>query len=161
MKGILIIICTVLSCHLPAHAQDWKTALKKILRSCDSVKIVSHKTTSAIRITEQDRDQQDLIRRGRLNESIINMMRLVDRRSIDSISEILTRTNRDKQVEIIKSFTPHHGIIIYEKGFISFLDIDFLARQIHTSEEVHIEENLSSSSWKDLEKMFKGRKFDF
>ena len=161
MKTFLIIARIFLALQFTATAQDWKQKLKITFLKADSVKLVSHKTTSGIRITKKDRDEQDLVRQGRVNNGIISMQALLDHQTVERIVENFTRKNSDTEVEMIKAFTPHHGIVIYNKNFISWMDIDFGARQINTSPDIKIGDNLSKSSWENLEQLFRSRRFDF
>ena len=150
MKTTLIICTFLVSHHVASYGQGSKHRIKTVFLNADSVKILSHRTISGIRITKKLRDEQDLVRNGKLNFNIVNKISVLDHKFVLKVIEILTRVNSDKEIDVKKSFTPHNGLFLYKNGKISFMDIDFGARQLYFSKNLQIDDDLSKSSWADF-----------
>ena len=131
----------------------------QIFSKSDSVIIVSHEATDGVLIVEDSTGKRikppQLLISGKLNESIVKERRKLDSTHISKLTRILARPVADKTIEEGKCFIPHHAILIYKSGKISYLDICFGCRGFVTSKDLEFIDAFDKKKWQQTESFFR------
>jgi hypothetical protein len=155
MKHSAILILLVFLTLFKASGQDRFAKLKTLMLTSDSIFLVSHESTTGIILVNERTGKKvplpKLIVNGRLNKSIIHETRIIKDSSIESLINILTRPFQDSIIEIGKCFMPHHAVIIFKKGKISFIDMCFTCKGIETSKDIKLTiSDFDDRKWNEL-----------
>jgi hypothetical protein len=160
MKVIVTLLLLIL--YVPGYSQGKNSGLsrlKAIFQTADSVLVVSHLATAGIEILDEKTgtytDPQPLVQDNKLNESIIKKSIRVQQPQLDSLIALLSQPNPTTRTLGSRCFIPHHAIILYHTGNISYIDICFGCYGLRTTLlEKEAIENLDSVKWLALERFF-------
>jgi hypothetical protein len=159
MKLILVLFSIIFPVNIFAQSSESNVAIK--LTSADSIKIVKHKLTTVNIYNEKTHKRYlspQLLQKNKLNYAIIESIAAVDSSETKGLITILTSKNEDEEIKQMTCFLPHHAILIFKKGIVSYIDICFGCRKIATTEDIITNSWLSDKSWKELEKFFNNKK---
>lgn len=141
-------------------AQISRNKLYQKIIQADSVVLVSHLTTCVPHVdslTKEWLDPLQLVVQNKLNDPIVKERYRLQVKETESLARILITRNTDREIENIRCFVPHHGILIYKKGTCAFFDICFTCRHFVTSKDISLSDELSRKTWKMLEQFFRVR----
>ena len=93
----------------------------------------------------------------KVNDSIINGRAILSASDLDTLASLLTAPYTKREIEDIRCFLPHHGILIYKKARCSYFDICFGCRHFITSRDIKISDILLDSVWQSMETFFINR----
>lgn len=164
MKTILFTLLYIIPGSVSSFAQKHEQKVYSLFNRADSIVIVSHLTTYipiVDEITKQSLGFRKLVINKKPVYSIIKESITLDKNAIDTLVKILLTSNRDIIIEDYKCFIPHHGILIFKKGKVSFFDICFTCNHFETSKNIKLSDELSLKSWQDLELFFKKRNMKY
>jgi len=167
LRLLLSLFC-ILSLFLTRGQSLQNTSqLKQIINLADSILLISHEVTAEYAAVPDDKPENiakwdkshpvlHFLIDGKLNRKIIKEQAILIESSKLDLSQILLRKVNTKKWVPTKCDEPRHSIIIYAKTNMSFIDICFSCRRIHTSKDIHFDEfNMDEKKWIDLEIFFK------
>jgi hypothetical protein len=94
--------------------------------------------------------------KGNLNTEIILENYLLSIQDRPIINRILLRPVNLDTLELSKCDQPAHSILIFHNKQLTYLDLCFGCKKIHTSDDININEsNLDEIKWKELKEYFK------
>ena len=99
-------------------SQDKKNNLLNKFVKADSVVLVSHLTTGVPQVDEltgKFMGSLKLVSMQKVNDSIINGRAILSASDLDTLASLLTAPYTKREIEDIRCFLPHHGILIYRK----------------------------------------------
>ena len=133
--------------------------LQKFLKS-DSIVIVSHEATDGVPIVEDSAGERikppQLLFSGKLNDTIIKERKRLDPLFSNRLVKILSRPFEDKTIIEGSCFNPHHAILFYNKGNISYIDLCFGCHVFVTTKNLDFIDSFDKKKWRQLEDFFKG-----
>ncbi len=164
MKHFTIVLILFIMPTINVLGQKQQNKVFQILKTADSVILVSHLTTNfpiVDSITKKWGGPVKLVNKQKPNYAIIKESSRLKSSDIDSIASILVTQNKDSTIENIKCFIPHHGILIFKKGKCSYFDICFSCKHFITSKDIKLSDELSNKTWNDLENFFRNRNLNY
>jgi len=143
---------------------NYRTSLIIKLQRADSIKLISHRITEGYAVTPETSIGKPIIKDTSIYPLLIN-----DKINPKVIieSKTLSKAYRNKLVRIFdrdvwqtKMFAncdePQHSILIYKNNKLSYIDICFGCRRIHTSKDIDFSEsNMELQRWDDILLFFK------
>jgi len=143
---------------------NYRTSLILKLQHADSIKLISHKITEGYAVTPETPIGKPFIKDSSIYPFLINNK--VNPKVIIE-SKTLNKVYRKKLVKIFERDVwltkvlancdePQHSILIYKKNKLSYIDICFGCRRIHTSKDIDFSEsNMDLQRWEDILRFFK------
>lgn len=156
--AIIFLLCMGITANVLGQYPSNKL-YQKIVQA-DSVILVSHLITGMPIVDSKTKRWlgfQRLVIHNKLNQKIVKERYRLNASEMDTIARILITPNTDREIENIRCFMPHHGIIIYKKGKCAFFDICFTCQHFVTSKDISLSDELSHKTWKVLEQFFRVR----
>ena len=145
-----------------------KQVQQKVL-SADSVVLISHLLTAefAPKIVEDwDKTKKKpslkknapypkYLKNGKINLAIIKQRKVISKIEIVELSQIL-KNEIVEETNLIKCDWPHHSILIYKNGTLSYIDLCFDCMHINTSKDINLSEaDFTENKWEKLKLFFK------
>jgi len=161
MKQFAITVIRLL-CMINSYGQ--KAVPNKIISNADSIFIVSHLLTYESLVVDENgktRKQRFLIKNGFLNKSIIKEYVKLSKPEVDTLLAILNIPETASELNAIKCFSPHHGIVIFKNKMVSYIDICFDCLHIAVSNDIDDGFYFSTGTWKKLRTFFKSKKIHY
>jgi len=156
MKTI-ISISVFLTLTFNLFAQSTKQ-LERFLK-LDSIIIVSHEATDGVLIVNDSTGKRikppQLLISGKLNDTIIKERKKLDSLNTSKLIKILKRPFEDKTIEEGNCFIPHHSVLFYKKGKLSYVEICFGCRGFITSKDLEFIDGFDKKMWRQMEDFFK------
>ena len=131
---------------------------EKFLKS-DSIIIVSHEATDGVLIVNDSTGKRikppQLLISGKLNDKIVKERKKLDSLNTSRLIKILKRPFEDKTIEEGNCFIPHHSVLFYKKGKLSYVEICFGCRGFITSKDLEFIDSFDKRKWRQMEVFFK------
>ena len=172
----LLVISLVLSLSFCSYGQTLENivTLRSLFTKADSIILISHETTypygvnsaeiplglenDTLEMNKYNRNKINythFIINGDINRSIIVDAIQLSKIAVEDIVRIITRQVMKKTWSPAKCDEPHHSILIYKKGKLSYFDICFSCFTIHTSKDVDFTEfYMDDQKWDELKGIF-------
>ena len=144
-------------------AQDGESIVKKKLESADSILLVSHQDTEGVKVVDslgRNVALPALIIRNTPNYKIFTERKIIDSAERNTLVKILEHPS-GKKIEIGMCFMPHHAILIFKSGNVSYIEICFGCRRFETSKDLKKLGAFDSPKWAELEAYFKKLGFKY
>jgi len=143
-----------------SYGQNKTERLQLKFRKADSVVLVSHLLTcvpSRNEETDEFIKPLQLVSNNKVNSKIINGRYVLSTFDIDTLAKLLTEPYTLMEIEDIKCFMPHHGILVYSGNKSSYFDICFGCRHFITSNDFKVSDILMEATWRSIELFFINR----
>jgi hypothetical protein len=137
--------------NLSAAAQQQPNILAQQIEQSDSIILISHLTTlNSLQVDSLGKriPAHKLLVKGKLNNPIVKeRVKLSHSQKVD-LSSFLPKKRTDNRLELTKCIIfPHHAILFYKKGKISFIDICFMCSRVYASNDLKIEDGEFEDHW--------------
>jgi hypothetical protein len=143
---------------IAASAQQHLKALADKVLTADSVVMISHRTTAGPVYDEKTGktvNAPPLIISGKLNNSIVLESKKIDQATKAKLATLLMKKRKSGPIEMAKCYIPHHSIVIYRKGVISFVEVCFGCMGLRTSKDIRLSESdFDEKKWDELKAFF-------
>jgi hypothetical protein len=153
----IITISAFLTLTINLFGQSLKQ-LDKFLKS-DSIVIVSHEATDGVMIVNDSTGKRvkppQLLISDKLNDMIVKERKKLDSLNTGKLIKILKEPFEDKTIEEGNCFIPHHAILFYKKGKLSYIDICFGCRGFITSKDLEFIDGFDKKKWRQMEAFLK------
>jgi hypothetical protein len=138
-------------------------SLQEILNTADSIIIASHYSPY-----EPIRDEKtskylppfEVVTNGKLNESIVQEHKKLNRKDIHELSTILADSAIGSNHASL-CFQPRHGIFAYKAGKLSYLDVCFECRGFDASQDIGSKIVIDDRKYEKLLQFYKKRGFHY
>lgn len=160
MKTIFPIAILLIFIGCRSYGQSTEEGLQKKFRKADSIVLVSHLLTCVPGRNENTGEfikPLRLVTNNKVNDRIINGRYVLLSMDIDTLAKLLTEPYTRMEIEDIKCFMPHHGILIYFGKKSSYFDICFGCRHFISSKDFKVSDVLMDATWASLELFFINR----
>jgi hypothetical protein len=95
---------------------------------------------------------------GRINKKIVIERYKLTNQDKEGINNIFLRQVNLDTVQMIKCDQPAHSILLYHDKKLSYIDICFGCKKIHTSNNINLDEsNFDDQKWNELKYYFKSK----
>ena len=157
-----------LFCTINGLGQTNMAAAARLIAAADSVILVSHVSI------EEHHDKRDVVAYQPgdsvkaveflsffagtdINPAVIIERRRLSKQDIVSLNNIIQKPVRKTKIGWIPlCFEPHHAILIYTKGRLSYIDFCFHCSQLATSPDINLDNmDFRDGKWIDMKSFFK------
>ncbi len=160
VTGIIKRILTTaafVSSVIAAHSQ--RQSVTDRLGKADSVFLISHRSVPGSSISIVDSTGKEisfpLFLNGQLNPGAVLEKILLNTAETKKLTNMLGY-KRDNILEHGLCFDPHHAVILFKAGSLSFIDLCFACRSFRTSEDIKLED-IEQKTWEGLYSFFKAK----
>lgn len=148
MREMILVFSTL--CSLISFGQN--TDLLDKLKTSDSIVVINHKTLDKYRSVTCDSlgnyiEGYSLLRDGNINPEVVVKKVLLNSEQTKVIVSYLSAEVEGSEVGYC--FDPHHSILMYQNGELSYLDICFICSNFEYSVD-SIDLTFSSFHWTNL-----------
>jgi hypothetical protein len=161
-KILALILLIAISSHCFSQKNDWLAAKFK---SADSVLLISHSDTEGFTIvderTSKVKHTPRLFISGKLNDTLIEERKIIKEKNLDSLIHILTRRPQDSKITRYECFMPHHTVLFFKGGKISYIDICIWCRNFTASDDLTGLLSFESRKWDDFKAFLKKNGFKY
>ncbi|MFT3911496.1 MAG: hypothetical protein QM737_18880 [Ferruginibacter sp.] len=92
---------------------------------------------------------------GKLNSAIIKKQVKISKPEVDTLMNILFRSVAGEQKMTNCDFDPHHAILFFKNGVISYIDLCFMCQQFDNSDDLGAIPVFDDVKWIQLENLYK------
>jgi hypothetical protein len=165
MKHLSLILFFLMGLTGFLFSQEYAYKIEKKLREADSVVFVSHAATWGIAIVDEKTGKRTappkLIIKGKINESIIRERLVVKSSALDSLITVLARPFADSIIQEGNCYMPHHTLLLFKRGHLSYIEICFGCRRFSTSRDLSFFDFFDKRKWRELQEFLFERKFNY
>jgi hypothetical protein len=139
--------------------------LRQVLLNADTVMLTSHIGLEANKLLGKNIGEPwvlpPLLVKDKINREIIVESKIIQNEALDSIINILTKTQTQYSGPYKCGFDPHHTIFIIYQGKISYIDLCFSCFYFSASTDLEKLGEIGDAEWMELKKYFRIQGFRY